>query len=295
MQNLKTAKNLALTLTISIIAAACRLGSGIAVIPKDADRLQDLAYVVDAQGARGTAVESGQKREASAGSLGDLWGKLGLTGPSSPPLPCVLPDSIPDVRAPLETPPGKGTLPRPWPDDRNYPGSAGGGCGTFAALMCSDILDGQSRPVTPERWRRAHEGIGESPQGGSNQEKADEYHRKQIDGCSRSERLKPGDIDVINRLKARHCDCKIAMIGPNSGHIEVITGVTTNAAGQKCLETNSWGKTALVCGNDQANGDQFSHSEDKPGGNFGTNSPHWPAGQTRARWSCVCPRGNCTP
>src|SRR5712692_676555 len=130
--------------------------------PRKSDgSLQQLAYVVDDRGARGTAVVDGEKREASASSVEQLFAELRLPGEPDPEVPCVALEAAGEAQAPTEFP-GSGGVPSPWPDEAKYPGSSRGGCGTFAALLCDDILDGQRRPITPERWRRVHAGIGES-------------------------------------------------------------------------------------------------------------------------------------
>lgn len=268
--------------------------------PPTAVGVTDFGSTQDKTGMSGYAIVNGVLRTTGPVPADRFWPAVGMPADPNPPVTCVLPESVGGLPGRPEEGeglppggyrPGEGRLPEDYPDPEKYPGSTGGGCGTFATLQCNDILDGQNTPITPDGWNKAHSGIGESAAGGSTpQGRADYYVKKGY--CVDTIIMGPGGIAKIKQKKAKGCDCAIYMHGPTSGHVEVITG-TTIKDGKECLTTNSWGRIATVCGADKNNGDDFSHSEDRPGGNFAGGSPHWPPGQTRVYWQCACKPGDC--
>lgn len=263
------------------------------------------------EGRRGSVIVDGKLMTAGPLPPDEFWAAVGLTGSPLPQLQCRLPEL--DVEGMPARPiegyparpreggtgetggehaPGEGGLPPDYfpADNEKYPGSQGGGCGTFATLQCLDILDKVSRPITRERWKEVHDGIGENASGGSNGPGRAEYYLR-LGYCVKTKTLVQADNDLaeIARLKGEGCDCTVSMIGPRFGHVEVITGVVTRG-GQTCLKTNSWGSPAEVCGHDKDHGNAFSHSQDVTGGNFDPGG-NWPAGRTSAYWQCICRQG----
>ncbi|TNE97244.1 MAG: hypothetical protein EP326_11805 [Deltaproteobacteria bacterium] len=177
--------------------------------------------------------------------------------------------------------------------DGSWNGSSGGGCGTWATMMCNRILGKTNSGTAPSRneWNDVAGGIGQNTSGGSTISGRAKYYEGA--GYCSSFEIFEGTTASYKKM-AKHikdgCDLKLSFWKKNpngtltNGHVEVVTGVNFTRRGVGSATTNSWGKPATVSG---GNNGGFSHSEDRVGGNFNPGG-NWPANSTVVAMEYVC-------
>lgn len=184
--------------------------------------------------------------------------------------------------------PGTNPVPSDYPSAQ-YTGSKGGGCGTWATMMCNRILGvtDPAKPVDKGEWRDIARGIGQNAGGGSSTAAQAEYYN-QLGYCSSTHRFTGTQADyqtVAAQLK-KGCDLKIISYregpeGQSDAHVETVTNVYDNG-GQMVLEMNSWGDRATITGSSSGG---FHHSSS--GRNFSAGK--WPRNETSVAVQSTCP------
>ena len=178
--------------------------------------------------------------------------------------------------------------------DATWHGSKGGGCGTWATMMCNRILGKTNAKAKPNKkeWNKVAKGIGQKANGGSNiNGRADYYENAGYCSSFESFSGNTNSYKKMAKLIKKGCDLKLSFWkrkrngGFTNGHVEVVTGVRISAKGKGHATTNSWGKPATISG---GNNGGFSHSEDNPKGHFSHLKGAWPVNKTEVVMEYVC-------
>lgn len=188
---------------------------------------------------------------------------------------------------------GIGTNPVP-ARDASWSGSGGGGCGTWATLMCNRIL-GETDPdqeVTKDEWNDTADAIDQNPSGGSQMTDQSEYYES-LGYCVNDKKFGGSAEDYAEMVERIHNGCDVKLFfwrrmadgTYTNGHVETVTGA--NASDQTAT-TNSWGQPGTIRGG--GNGG-FDHSLDGTQFQDGAGNELWPADSTEVWVSYVCECG----
>jgi hypothetical protein len=255
-------------------------GGRIVVSHHTCEGFTDLAAPVDYSGIAGVMDEL-------AGPAPDVCAVPAAEGYDLPP---TFAGPLPDVKMP------KG--------DSTWKGYGGGGCGTWATLVCDRILGDQpaNQAVDKDEWNKVADAIKQTPEGGSTpQDRAKYYTDKGY--CAQNKRY-DGTAAEIKEMKKRldddKCDVKAdfyrmvdgvdAQGKPTKekmyGHVETVTKVDATYSN---IHTNSFGVDASFSGGSYSH---FSHSRDGASGAFGLkedpNLRRWPGASTEVWVEYVC-------
>lgn len=177
--------------------------------------------------------------------------------------------------------------------DGTWNGSRGGGCGTWATMMCNRILGDTPKDKKPSKkeWNDVAKKIGQDANGSSFVSGRAKYYEGK-GYCASHETFggAASDFKKAADMLNKGCDLKLSFWKKSgttfsNGHNEVVTGVRFTKDGKGYLTTNSWGKASTIKGGQNGG---FAHSEDTPKGHFSGLRKGWPANSTSVTLEYVC-------
>jgi hypothetical protein len=145
-----------------------------------------------------------------------------------------------------------------------------GMCVTKAVGVCTQRLGMRGATVTPEAWQELSNDLEALPTGGAHSASMKKYFEG--NGYAFSEAWsgpsESASTEAMNAL-ARGCDVFLWYEGTTTAHVEVVTGITQDAAtpSDSTVTTNSWGQTATTT----VQGGDYSGKSDI--GRYGGNLP----------------------